>query len=265
MPEDERGKAIASLLSGVNVALQPIFSGQNFTPEQAEHFEGRVQEAWMDALDLASQGGDDALSDGLQAMLERTFDRWRELIGVEFLNRYGRELMLNAIDREWVDYLTAMEDLRQGISLQGIAQRDPLVAYKTQAFGMFGELLETIDRATVRTFFTNLPRFALQVQQQQAAGQVARTRDVKVGPNEPCPCGSGKKFKKCHGAPARAVATPASSPVAALSGDGMLVNGGNGSTAVPVKKVTQQQQQKQSKQEPARRKTKGRSVPGRRP
>jgi len=196
-------------------------------------------------------------------MLDRTFERWRGFIGVELLNRYGRELMLNAIDREWVDYLTAMEDLRQGIGLQGIAQRDPLVTYKTQAYRMFGELLDTIDRTTVRTFFTNLPRYAVQVQQQQASGQAARARDIKVGPNEPCPCGSGKKFKKCHGAPARAGAAASSRAVAAVS-----VAGAAPAAAEPDRtpKLTQQQQQKQTpKQDGQRRKSKGRAVPNRRP
>ena len=264
MPEAQRGPAISGMLADVSTALQPIFSGHEFSPEQAEHFESRVEATWMDALDLARQGGDDALAEGLEAMLARTLDRWRGFIGVDLLNRYGRELMLNAIDREWVDYLTAMEDLRQGIGLQGIAQRDPLVTYKTQAFGMFEELLQTIDRATVRTFFTNLPRFAAQVQQQQAVGQAARSRDVKVGPNEPCPCGSGKKFKKCHGAPSRP-ALASSSAVAAISGGGSLVASGNGPAAAQEKKLTQQQQQKQGAQDAQRRKTKGRSVPGRRP
>jgi preprotein translocase subunit SecA len=169
--------------------------------------------------------------------------------------------MLSAIDREWVDYLTAMEELRQGIYLQGIAQRDPLVTYKTRAFAMFEELLNTIDSATVRSYFNNLPRFAAQIQQQQALGQAVRARDLKVGPNEPCPCGSGKKFKKCHGAPSRA-ATPTGA-VAALS----TAAAGDGSTVPAQPKLTQQQKQKQQGgqgQGGQRRKSRGREVPGRR-
>ncbi len=189
-------------------------------------------------------------------MLDRTFERWRAFIGVDLLNQYGRELMLSAIDREWVDYLTAMEDLRQGIGLQGIAQRDPLVIYKTEAYRMFEELMITIDRATMRTFFNNLPRYVGQVQQQRASSQTARVRDLKVGPNEPCPCGSGKKFKKCHGAPAKPVAA-APRAVAALAPT-------MDDTKIPSPaKPTQQQMQKQAAQDGQRRKSKGRSVPGR--
>ena len=265
LPETERITAVQGIIAGPSAALQPLYSGVSFTEEQGAHFEKVVQDAWIDALDLAEQQGDDALANGLNSMLDHTFERWREFIGVDMLNRYGRDLMLNAIDREWVDYLTAMEDLRQGIGLQGIAQRDPLVTYKTQAYQMFGELIETIDRTTVRTFFTNLPRYVGQLQQQQALGQTGRSREIKVGPNEPCPCGSGKKFKKCHGAPVRAgaAATP-SRAVAAVSVAEAAPTTEVAPTA-PTPKLTQQQQQKQAAgQNGQRRKSKGRSVPNRR-
>jgi hypothetical protein len=211
-----------------------------------------------------AQLNDDDREAGLEQLVDRSFDRWRGLIGVDLLNRYSRELMLNAIDREWADYLTAMEDLRQGIGLQGIAQRDPLVAYKTQAFKMFEELLDTIDSTTVKTYFNNLPRFLDNVVMQQQAHNNARQRDLKVGPNEPCPCGSGKKFKKCHGAPNRAAAIGAGPAVAAAqvaAGDG----GSDGGVAVAQRRpLTQQQQQRQNAQSGQggqRRKSKGRNVP----
>jgi hypothetical protein len=262
MEPEARENAFAQLLTGVQASLQPVYAGQGFTEEQGEHFQAEVDGAWMDALQLAGQRGDDELLEGLERLLDRTFDRWRGLIGVDLLNRYGRELTLNAMDREWVDYLTAMEEMRQGIYLQGIAQRDPLVAYKTQAFRMFEELLEAIDRTTVQSFFNNLPRYVAQVQQQEIAGQAARARDIKVGPNEPCPCGSGKKFKKCHGAPNRAAAASVPRAVAAIaapaSGDGA-----SGQNAPAAPKLTQQQRQKQS-QDGQRRKSKGRPVPSRR-
>ena len=260
-PESERESAVADLLADVRVALQPVVAGQGFTNDQADRFQDEVDHAWIDALHLAMGDGEDALVEGLEGVLDRTLDRWRGFIGVDLLNRYGRELMLSSIDREWVDYLTAMEDLRQGIGLQGIAQRDPLVTYKTQAFRMFEELLETIDRTTVRQFFNNLPRFVALVQQQQAVGQTARVREIKVGPNEPCPCGSGKKFKKCHGAATRPVAAP-SGAVAALA-TAQPADGGTGGSTVREPKLTQQQVQKQNQQPAQRRKTKGRDVPSR--
>ncbi|MDP9310676.1 MAG: SEC-C metal-binding domain-containing protein [Chloroflexota bacterium] len=263
MPEAERRAFIAQTLEPVRTSLAPVFAGNSFDDAQAQVFVAAVNEAWIDALDQFAQLGDNERAAGLSELVNRSFDRWRTLIGVDLLNRYSRELMLNAIDREWADYLTAMEDLRQGIGLQGIAQRDPLVAYKTQAFKMFEELLDTIDRTTVKTFFQNLPRFAASIQQQQTLGTI-RPRDLKVGPNEPCPCGSGKKFKKCHGAPNRglAVAQTAAAAVSVTAAPGET--GGNGSTRpAAAPKLTQQQQQRQSGQQSQRRKSKGRDVPKR--
>ena len=263
LPEDERRSEIDRLLAPVRTALQPIFAGQSFSEDQAVGFQNAIDAAWIEALRRLDALGDDALQAGLQQLVDRVFDRWRGFIGVDLLNRYGRELMLSAVDREWVDYLTAMEDLRQGIGLQGIAQRDPLVTYKTQAFGMFEELLDTIDRSTVRSFFNNLPRFVAQTQQQEARREVGRTRELKVGPNEPCPCGSGKKFKKCHGALSRpAQAQPRA--VAAVGAGTAATGDGAGAPIAAAPKLTQQQQQRQSGQQAGKRgKSKGRAVPNR--
>jgi len=257
MPEAQRTTLIGELLAQINTALQPVYTNGAFNDSEAQHFNHVVTEVWIDALDQLFQLDDDEQETGLHQLVDRAFDRWRTLIGVELINRYSRELMLNAIDREWAEYLTAMEDLRQGIGLQGIAQRDPLVAYKTQAFKMFEELLDTIDRTTVKTFFNNLPRFVQNVQQQQTVG-TARPRELKVGPNEPCPCGSGKKFKKCHGAPNRTQSAVTSAAAVAV---GTVGNGGLKPASEP--KLTQQQQQRQSGQPSQRRKAKGRDVPRR--
>jgi len=132
--------------------------------------------------------------------------------------------MLHTIDQEWQQYLTAMEDLRQGIGLQAIGQRDPLVQYQTAGYRMFQELLDNIDQNVVRNFFRQLPAYRQQIatyQTEQARreqvtrsgyeltrgnrpaqntkGQTLRRKLPKVGRNDPCPCGSGKKYKHCHG------------------------------------------------------------------
>ncbi|WP_029214763.1 preprotein translocase subunit SecA [Kallotenue papyrolyticum] len=256
VPAQERETLIQEWLAPVRASLQPIYGGQQFSPEEAQAFTEASNRAWIFALDRFGTLDDDARARGLEQLVNRAFDRWRALIGVDLLNRYSRELMLSAIDREWADYLTAMEDLRQGIGLQGLAQRDPLVAYKTQAFKMFEELLDTIDRTTVRTFFPNLPRFVNTVVLQQAQQGAARQRELKVGPNEPCPCGSGKKFKKCHGAPT-APALAAGGAVAAVA------VGPGGANGMPARPLTQQQRQAQSGQTGQRRKSKGRNAPRR--
>jgi preprotein translocase subunit SecA len=149
-------------------------------------------------------------------------------VGAEALRTYERIIMLNIIDAQWKDHLLAIDHLKQGIGLVGYGQKDPLVEYKKESFDMFQAMLDRIDTATVRTLF-NLQVVAEQAPEQlqqrrqrrptsmtftgpnqgaTAAGEeAARTKTVtrdqpKVGRNEPCPCGSGKKYKKCCGATA---------------------------------------------------------------
>ena len=148
-------------------------------------------------------------------------------IGPEAMRTYERIIMLNIIDAQWKDHLLSLDHLKQGIGLVGYGQKDPLVEYKKQSFDMFQEMLDRIDTTTIRSLFNlhvvaeeppealrqrRLPRrssplsFTGPNQGAAAAGEEAGkvktiTRDQpKVGRNEPCPCGSGKKYKKCHGA-----------------------------------------------------------------
>jgi preprotein translocase subunit SecA len=148
-------------------------------------------------------------------------------IGPEAMRTYERIIMLNIIDAQWKDHLLSLDHLKQGIGLVGYGQKDPLVEYKKQSFDMFQEMLDRIDTTTIRSLFNlqvvaeqpsealrqrRLPRRSTSLtftgpnQGAAAAGEedgkvktVVRDQP-KVGRNEPCPCGSGKKYKKCHGA-----------------------------------------------------------------
>ena len=148
-------------------------------------------------------------------------------IGAEALRTYERHIMLDIIDAQWKDHLLAIDHLKQGIGLVGYGQKDPLVEYKKESFDMFQAMLDRIDTSTIRRLF-NLQivapeQAAAQLQQRRrrrpssitftgpnqgatAAGEeAARTKTVtrdqpKIGRNDPCPCGSGKKYKKCCGA-----------------------------------------------------------------
>jgi preprotein translocase subunit SecA len=147
-------------------------------------------------------------------------------VGAEAMRTYERIIMLNIIDAQWKDHLLAIDHLKQGIGLVGYGQKDPLVEYKKESFDMFQAMLDRIDTTTVRTLFNlqvvseQQPEQLQQRRQRRpssmtftgpnqgatAAGEeAARTKTVtrdqpKVGRNEPCPCGSGKKYKKCCGA-----------------------------------------------------------------
>ncbi len=146
-------------------------------------------------------------------------EKWRQQIGDEEYENFQRLLLLDAIDREWRDYLTAMDDLRREIGLVAIAQRDPKVQYKLRSAEMFRHMRNNINDDIVNRFFRQVAHHQTYVRQQElevsyqtqareAGYQVVKRqggkgaelrRDMpKVGRNDPCPCGSGKKYKNCH-------------------------------------------------------------------
>ncbi len=127
-----------------------------------------------------------------------------------------KSMMLRAVDTLWVEHLDAMEHLRTGIGLRSYGQRDPLVEYKREAYRMFNTLMGTIQKQVAYSVFkigvVKQPPASLMERRgvslsapakEAGAGatqQAAASDEEKVGRNEPCPCGSGKKYKKCHGA-----------------------------------------------------------------
>ncbi len=159
----------------------------------------------------------DSLFDTLADAADDAFDALEEQFGEESMRAVERRVLLAVIDKLWVDHLTQMDELRQGVGLQAYGQRDPLVVYKTEGFRMFGQLQRNIQHDLVRSIFRVQPVMAQQpvqtamteketstnAPQEVEANGTVRRKGKKVRPNEPCPCGSGKKYKHCHGAPAR--------------------------------------------------------------
>jgi preprotein translocase subunit SecA len=145
-------------------------------------------------------------------VLERYEEKERSL-GAEVMRQHERTLMLYVIDTAWKDHLLAMDHLKEGIGLRGYGQRDPLNEYKKESFAMFGLMKERIEDEIIM----NLWRMDAVVQGRQQEMRRRRERDLvysapakeaarpaqrsaaRVGRNAPCPCGSGKKYKKCHG------------------------------------------------------------------
>ena len=142
----------------------------------------------------------------------------------EMMRQYERHILLQIIDGAWKDHLLAMDHLKEGIGLRAYGQKDPLVEYKRESFEMFGQIKERIENEATRFLFLLEPMTEEEREQRggsaaspsrqqifaaasRSAAGVDRTRrrqdgaaqEAKVGRNDPCPCGSGKKFKKCHG------------------------------------------------------------------
>ncbi len=167
----------------------------------------------------------DEIDEEIWGKLKVKYAEKEKQIGEEAMRTYERIIMLNIIDAQWKDHLLALDHLKQGIGLVGYGQKDPLVEYKKESFDMFQLMLDRIDTTTIRSLFN------LQVVSEQAPDELARRRaarprsmnftgpnqgaapageeagkvktvtraEPKVGRNDPCPCGSGKKYKKCHG------------------------------------------------------------------
>ena len=134
-----------------------------------------------------------------------------ERIGEEVFREVERSILLRNVDTRWVDHIDAMDDLADSIGLNAYAQRNPVVEYKIQGSAMFDEMIDGIREGTARMILTVRPVSRGIERKQVLSGAAALKtgkekvkptpvkREAKVGPNDPCPCGSGKKYKKCCG------------------------------------------------------------------
>ena len=167
----------------------------SFFPNGACTCESTDPQDWVEAvydLSLATyEAKEKSLPEGLMRELERT-------------------TMLRVVDEYWMDNIDAMDDLKQGIGLRAYGQHDPVIAYKEEGFEMFQAMITAIREETVRRIFRTQVRAAQPIQRQRVAKELSAVgasdsvqkktpvrSTKKAGPNDPCPCGSGKKYKKC--------------------------------------------------------------------
>jgi preprotein translocase subunit SecA len=167
----------------------------------------------------------DQIESVLWDRLAQHYQAKEDKVGPEMMRQYERHIFMQIIDSSWKDHLLAMDHLKEGIGLRAYGQRDPLVEYKKESFEMFGQMKERIETDAVRFLFRLEPmteeehraeqerRRAEQQRLFEAASrsksgvtakggiQTVKRKVAKVGRNDPCSCGSGKKYKKCHGAP----------------------------------------------------------------
>jgi len=172
--------------------------------------------------------GKDGLKEKLLNSAKEFYRKKEEMLSVELMARLERYAMLSVIDQKWKEHLREMDDLKEGIGLRAYGQKDPLVEYKGESFKLFVSLLDEIRNDVVSFAFKFFPHAPGEVQQQrrqpvtrmteskqvatniglqaprqgspQVAGKMQPIQVAeKVGRNDPCPCGSGKKYKQCHG------------------------------------------------------------------
>ena len=188
--------------------------------QQLQYFFGYDPE--KDGIEIPTKSVPE-LADGVWSRLEAKYDDKESKVGADLMRQYERHILLQIIDHSWKDHLLAMDHLKDGIGLRAYGQKDPLVEYKRESFDMFGLMRERIENDAVRFLFLLDPMSdddrqreeekrrreqeqVFRAASQSAAGVTAKggvspiaRKDAKVGRNDLCPCGSGKKYKKCHG------------------------------------------------------------------
>ncbi|MEC0228620.1 preprotein translocase subunit SecA [Paenibacillus alba] len=147
----------------------------------------------------------------IQALVSKRYDEREEEIGAEFMREFEKVVALRAVDSKWMDHIDAMDQLRQGIHLRAYGGTDPLREYQFEGFEMFQEMIDNIREEVAMYIMkahvqSNLERQAVAEGQavdtkNEAGGKkpLVRDEEQRIGRNDPCPCGSGKKFKQCHG------------------------------------------------------------------
>ena len=146
----------------------------------------------------------DEIEQKLLQHAESLYEQREQEFGADKMRLIERLVMLRTIDRLWIEHLTTMEHMRQGVGLHAVGGRDPLVMYKHEGQAMFGSLLAGITHDVVHTIFKVRIEERGKPPQKSPMEQAAQRREgatgeKKVGRNDPCPCGSGKKYKKCCG------------------------------------------------------------------
>jgi preprotein translocase subunit SecA len=176
-------------------------------------------------LDKEPELHEETLRERIMAKAREDYLRKEEVVGAEMMRNFEKGVMLQTLDSLWKEHLAAMDYLRQGIHLRGYAQKDPKQEYKRESFNMFATMLESLKYEVISVLSKVQVRMpeeveALELQRREEAERLARQQQLshqeenalavtdpnapavaerKVGRNDPCPCGSGKKYKQCHG------------------------------------------------------------------
>jgi preprotein translocase subunit SecA len=216
----ERAESIANWLTETHCPREQHpgqWNATQFANELLNQFGIDLKAAAIDVANL----NHDQLADTLIEKIKARYEDKEKLFGAQMLRWLERHILLDIVDAQWKDHLLTLDHLKEGIGLRGYGQKDPLVEFKKEAFDLFEDMMDRIDTEAVRFLFLMQPakpeEEAKQIERRQrqqqrnlqfqaGPAQAEAPKPVrsgaKIGRNEPCPCGSGKKYKKCHGAAA---------------------------------------------------------------
>ncbi len=218
---DNLSDEIRDMLGQVIDSLVDAYCPKDQYPEEwdfsslREALQGQFALDLSDGADDLKDMGRDALKEELRDQVLKVYSGKEEELGTDLLRQLEKMVLLQVIDHHWKDHLLGMDQLRDGIGLRGYGQKDPLIEYKREGFDMFSAMMDRIKGDALDRLFHvkavrgEVPPTAPQLQRparmtlnrgdQPSPPQTVHRLQEKVGRNDPCPCGSGKKYKKCHG------------------------------------------------------------------
>ena len=212
-------KNIASMMAYVvDSEVENSFGVNDYVEDAAQidallsQFEGKYfpKGAWKPTREELNALDKKTAKEKLLSLMEQTYARKEAEYGAPAMREIERIITLRVVDEYWMDQIDAMSDLRQGIGLRAYGQSDPVVAYKREGYEMFEGMINAIKEETVRRLFSFRLRTEEDMKRKKVATVTAEggggdktvkrqpvVKKVKIGPNDPCPCGSGQKYKKC--------------------------------------------------------------------
>ena len=215
---DDLRESIQGMLRGViEDAVRSVLGENDFFSEASQvqelagHFEGLyfAPGAFTLTQDELNNLRFPEICDRIQALCQATYQAKEQEYGESVMREVERVITLRVVDEYWMDQIDAMDDLRRGIHLRAFGQNDPVIAYKQEGYDMFEEMVASIRSETVRRLFAVRIRKEQELKREKVATVTGEgggdktvkrqpiVKKIKVGRNDPCPCGSGKKYKNC--------------------------------------------------------------------
>ena len=206
--EDLRANILSMLHETIDSACAEAFGQGEGAAEAVAKFDGIYFP--KGTYEIPENADAKSLSESLYNFALAQYEKKEAAYGAPIMRELERVVMLRVVDEYWMDNIDAMEDLKQGIGLRAYGQHDPVIAYKEEGYEMFQAMITAIREETVRRMFLVRLNPTSEVKREKVAKETgasgspesaAKPQPIrkahKVGPNDPCPCGSGKKYKKC--------------------------------------------------------------------
>ena len=212
--ENLRDNIMNMLKRTVEEVVDSYFNVYDSSTVNTEAFENYLETTFTVEYKVGEERNPEVIKEKVLELAKGKYEEKEQELG-DRVRELERIVVLRTVDEKWIDYLDAMEQLKESVRLQGYAQKDPVVEFQRESYDYFNEMTSSIDETVVKTMLHLVPRekvervnlirnMVMNMQAAQQAGgpekpQPKTNKSEKVGRNDPCPCGSGKKYKQCCG------------------------------------------------------------------